>query len=67
MFLQWSKIAFSLALVAGLYLMVLGTDFLREWIRDERFDCGGRGARQRDPDGSRTSSSCRSAASGSRS
>ena len=43
MFLQWSKIAFSLALAAGLYLMVLGTDFLREWIRDERFDAVGAG------------------------
>ena len=43
MFLQWSKIAFSLALVAGLYLVVLGTDFLREWIRDERFDAVGAG------------------------
>jgi O-antigen/teichoic acid export membrane protein len=43
MFLQWSKIAFSLGLVAGLYLCVLGTDFIREWIREPGFDAAGAG------------------------
>ena len=50
LFLQWSKIAFSLALVAGLYLVVLGTDFIRVWIRKPDFDSARRRRGQRDPD-----------------
>jgi O-antigen/teichoic acid export membrane protein len=42
-FLQWSKVAFSIALVAGLYLVVLGTDFIRQWVRDPEFDAEGAG------------------------
>jgi O-antigen/teichoic acid export membrane protein len=43
LFLQWSKIAFSLALVAGLYLLVLGTDFIRAWIGKPDFDSNAAG------------------------
>lgn len=43
LFLQWSKIAFSLALVAGLYLLVLGTDFIRVWIGKPDFDSNAAG------------------------
>jgi O-antigen/teichoic acid export membrane protein len=43
MFLRWSKIAFSIALVAGLYLVVLGTDFIREWIDKADFDADAAG------------------------
>ena len=31
-FLKWSKVAFSLTLLAGLFLMVLGPEFLGRWI-----------------------------------
>jgi O-antigen/teichoic acid export membrane protein len=43
MFLQWSKVALSLALVAGLYLIVLGEDFVRVWIDKSDFDSPGAG------------------------
>jgi O-antigen/teichoic acid export membrane protein len=44
MFLQWSKVALSMALVAGLYLVVVGEDFLRVWIRKAEFDSAGAGS-----------------------
>lgn len=43
MFLQWSKVALSLALVAGLYLVVIGEHFLRVWIDKSDFDAEGAG------------------------
>jgi len=34
-YLQWTKVAFSLTLMAGLYLMVLGPAFLSAWMGPE--------------------------------
>jgi O-antigen/teichoic acid export membrane protein len=38
-FLKWSKVAFSLTILAGLFLMVLGPRFLARWI-DPSFEEG---------------------------
>lgn len=35
LYLQWTKVAFSLTLMAGLYLMVLGPAFLHAWMGDK--------------------------------
>jgi O-antigen/teichoic acid export membrane protein len=38
MYLKWSKIVFSLALLPGLYLIVLGPRFISWWIGDAAFE-----------------------------
>lgn len=41
-FLKWSKVAFSLAILAGLFLIVLGPAFLGRWIDPSFEEPGGR-------------------------
>jgi O-antigen/teichoic acid export membrane protein len=41
-FLKWSKIAFSLTLMAGLFLLVLGPRFIAWWVGPEFERSGGR-------------------------
>ncbi|MAG57624.1 MAG: hypothetical protein CMJ83_15130 [Planctomycetes bacterium] len=36
-YLQWTKVAFSLTLMAGLYLLVLGPEFLGAWMDEESY------------------------------
>ncbi|MCB9832499.1 MAG: oligosaccharide flippase family protein [Planctomycetes bacterium] len=36
-FLKWSKITFSLGLLVGLYLLVLGPEFVAWWMHDDSF------------------------------
>ena len=40
-YLQWTKVAFSLTLMAGLYLMVLGPAFLNAWMGETYQDVAG--------------------------
>jgi O-antigen/teichoic acid export membrane protein len=37
LYLQWTKVALSLTLLAGLYLVILGPEFLAAWMGREEF------------------------------
>ncbi len=41
LYLKWSKITFSLVLCVGIYLMVLGPEFLSWWVGPEFYDTSG--------------------------
>ncbi len=45
-FLKWSKIGLSLTLLGGIYLLILGQDFLRAWLYDPKFAFDAAGAGQ---------------------